>query len=500
MKFYDPILGIDFYKSGHVYQYPQGVEQVYSNMTSRSLKYMPKTSLSDNKTVWWGLQGVIKWLLIEEFNEKFFQRPLDVVLAKYKRRMDTSLGPGAVRTDHIRALHNLGYLPLAIKALDEGTRVPVRVPYMTFYNTHPEFGWLTNYMETMLSAELWKKIVSASIAYEFRRLFEHYGEITGASKEFTLWQGHDFSFRGCSGIFDAACNVGPAHLTSFLGTDTVPALDYLEEYYSGLETFLGGSVAATEHSVMCMGGTEGEQELVKRLITQVYPSGVVSIVSDTWDYWNFITYILPSLKEEILNRQPDAMGFAKFVVRPDSGTPDLILNGDPSAEQGSPQLRGTFKCLWDIFGGDTNQKGFRTLSPRIGTIYGDSINLESAEIILDNMALDGFTKDNVVFGVGSFTYQHVTRDSTGNAIKATFGIVDNEERELYKAPKTDSGMKNSARGLLRVQKDMNGELILLDQRSMEEEQQGELKLVFQDGKLLRETTIAQVRERLWPTS
>jgi nicotinamide phosphoribosyltransferase len=484
----------DFYKTGHIKQYPEGTEYVYSNFTCRSDKFLNTLPDFDHKVVFFGLQGVCQWLLIDLWNKEFFQRPKAEVVARYKRRMDNALGEGAVSTDHIAALHDLGYLPVLIKALPEGSRVDIRVPMWTIVNTDHNFYWVTNYLETQLSAELWKMVTSATEAYEYRRLFDQYAKVTGTPKEFVPWQGHDFSFRGMSGITDAAQS-GAAHLLSFTGTDTIAAIDYLEDYYNGAATFVGGSVPATEHSVMCMGGDGiDELETFQRLITKVYPKGIVSIVSDTWDFWKVITDYSQQLKYVILHRD------GKVVFRPDSGDPVKIIIGDPDAPVGSPAYKGAVECLWDIFGGTVTETGHKTLDSHVGLIYGDSISLTRAQAILAGLYSKGFSSSNIVFGIGSYTYQYVTRDTLGTAIKATWGMVKGEERELFKDPKTDNGMKKSARGLLKVIQE-DGHFKLVDGRTLTEyppvdEQDDALESVFLNGELTRFETLAEIRERL----
>ena len=488
----------DFYKTGHVRMYPDKSELVYSNFTCRSDKLGPVLPDFDHKVVFFGLQGLARWMLIDLWNRTFFERPRDEVVARYKRRMDRALGAGAVDPSHMAALHDLGYLPLLIKALPEGSRVDIRVPTVTIRNTKPEFFWLTNYIETQLSAELWKPITSATSAYEFRRLLERYATMTGADPAAIDWQGHDFSMRGMSGLQDAVSN-GAAHLLSFRGTDTIASIDYLEEYYENAPEhageMIGASVPATEHSVMCMGGETDEIETFRRLINVLYPTGIVSIVSDTWDFWRVVTEFMVTLKDEILARQPDALGNAKVVLRPDSGDPVKILVGDEDAEPGTPEHKGAVECLWDIFGGSTTAKGYRVLNPRIGLIYGDSINLDRATRIMASLEAKGFASTNVVLGIGSFTYQYVTRDSYGTAVKATYGVVDGKGRILSKTPKTDSGTKNSAHGLLRIEQE-NGHFVLHETQTEAEEQRGLLQPVFHDGRMVRHETLHDIRARL----
>jgi nicotinamide phosphoribosyltransferase len=477
-----PILYKDFYKSDHRRQYPHGTELVYSNMTARGSR-IPGI----DHVVVFGIQYFVKDYLIRRFNDGFFSKPKAEVITKYRRRMDTALGPGAVTTEHLEALHDLGYLPIRIKALPEGTCCPVRVPFLTIVNTKPEFFWLTNFLETILCNVVWHPMTSATIANQYRRILDRYAAETSDMPDFVQWQGHDFSMRGHSS-FESSIVSGGAHLLSFTGTDTIPAIDWLENFYGAdsEKELIGGSVPATEHSVMCMGGEESEVETYRRLITEVYPKGIVSIVSDTWDYFGVLTGAVRELRGVILARD------GKLVIRPDSGDPEKIICGDPSAPEGSSEREGTINLLWEIFGGTVNSKGYRQLDPHIGIIYGDSINLERVEAISASLKRQGYASTNCVYGIGSYTYQHVTRDTLGFAMKATYGQIKGVPVDIFKRPKTDSGIKNSARGLLRV----NDDLTLSERVTPQEEAAGLLETVFEDGRLVREHTLAEIRERL----
>lgn len=494
----NPLTAIDFYKADHKSQYPEGTELVYSNFTPRStrLAHMMLDDY-DGLIVWFGLQGFIKWFLLDTWNTGFFNQPKDEVISKYKRRMDTSLGPDAIDVSHLEALHDLGYLPIIISALPEGVRVSSKVPVLTIHNTLPEFFWLTNYLESVLSAELWKSSTTATIAYQYRKLLTQYARLTGSPVDFVGLQAHDFSFRGMSGLYDSMSS-GVGHLTSFVGTDTVSAIDYAEEYYNAdaEKELIGCSVPATEHSVMCMGSKEGEIDTFRRLITELYPSGIVSIVSDTWDFWKVISEYTVALKEEILNRTPNALGLAKTVFRPDSGDPVKIICGDPEGKT-EQERKGAVEVLWDVFGGTETDKGYRVLNERVGLIYGDSITLQRARDILQGLKDKGFASCNIVFGVGSYTYQYNTRDTFGFAMKATYGVVNGEPREIFKDPITDSGTKKSARGLLRVFYNEMGDLELEDQLSQPNLKTNELVTVLHDGELCNQTSLADIRTRLW---
>jgi nicotinamide phosphoribosyltransferase len=479
----------DFYKTGHIRQYPTGTEYVYANFTPRSDKWANVLPDFDHKVVWFGLQAVAQWLLIDLWKETFFGIDKQAAIDRYKRRMDSSLGPDVVGVEHIAALHDLGYLPVLIKALPEGSRVDIRVPLYTIVNTHPDFYWVTNYLETQLSAEIWKIMTSATSAYEYRRLLDRYAELTGADPSFVPFQGHDFSMRGMSGVWDATQS-GAAHLLSFMGTDTISSIDYLEEYYPGnSDTFIGGSVPATEHSVMCMGGFLGEVDTFRRLITETYPAGIVSIVSDTWDFWKVIAEFTVDLKSEIMGRD------GRVVFRPDSGDPVKIIVGDPNAPEGSAARKGAVECLWDVFGGTLTDKRYKTIDTHVGLIYGDSISLQRAQKILEGLKAKGFSSANIVFGIGSYAYQFATRDTFGTAIKATFGIVNGEPRELFKDPKTDDGTKKSARGLIRVEFE-DGRFVMYDRQDAEGESLGLMEVVFCDGEVKRTDSLTAIRHRL----
>lgn len=480
-----PVLLVDGYKVGHPFQYPKDTELVYSNLTPRKSR-----TGEDEGVMFFGLQYFVQEYLIRQFDELFFSRPREEVLRTYARRIDAYLGKDAMTYEHIAALHDYGKLPIRIKAVREGTVVPYGVPMLTLENTRPEFFWVTNMLETLLSAVIWKACTSATSAHGFRKTFERYSEQTVSDEPnpFIDFQGHDFSFRGMSGVEDAALS-GAAHLISFAGTDTVPAIDLLETYYGANADMglVGVSVPATEHSVMCMGERESEVETFRRLVEDVYPRGIVSIVSDTWDFWNVLTGILPALKEKILARD------GKVVIRPDSGDPVKIVNGDPEAAPGTPEHKGAIRLLDEIFGSTKTKKGFRVLDPHIGLIYGDSITKDRQERILAGMAENGYASDNVVLGIGSFNYQYVTRDTHGFAMKATFGRTRSRgDMAIYKDPKTDDGTKRSARGLLRVDR-VEGKLRLRENVTREEEEGGELELVFREGELVRFQTLDAIR-------
>lgn len=496
----NPALLIDGYKLDHRRQYPEGTEYVYSNWTPRE----SRVEGVDHVT-FLGLQYFLQKYLRDDWDEGFFGQYESVVLEKYQRRINGYLGPNSIGTDHIKALHQLGYLPLVFRAVPEGTSVPLRIPMLTVENTHPDFFWLTNYFETLMSNVLWLPTTSATTALHLRKLLGEWAAATGAPQEFVDWQGHDFSFRGMGGV-EAACLSGMGHLLAFTGTDSIPAIEFIERYYGigyddpkllGEDYLIGGSVAATEHSVMCAGGEDNELETYARLL-KLYPSGILSVVSDTWDLWNILTVTIPSLKAAVLGRTG-----GKLVIRPDSGDPVKIVCGDPDAEPGTPAYKGVVELLWDIFGGTLTHNRYRILDEHVGVIYGDSINYERANAMCLGLAKKGYASSNIVLGIGSYNYQHVTRDTFGLAMKATWVQINGKGMDIFKTPLTDAThMKNSAKGRLAVLRPAHGSaqtpldaMVLVNQATPEQEAASLLREVWRDGKFVVMENFRTVRER-----
>lgn len=538
----NPLLLVDSYKVNHFRMYPEGMTKLYSNLTPRKSRMKGVDSV-----VVFGIQHFVLEYLIKKFNNEFFftqiprnnnwlwKEKKEEVISEYKRHIP-------IDTKHIEALWDLGYLPIEIKALDEGTLCPIGVPMMTITNTHPDFAWLVNYLETLISCMLWQPITSATIAYEYKKILNKYAlETTGHTQD-VQWQGHDFSMRGMSSV-ESAILSGMGHLTSFTGTDTIPAVYQLEKSY-GATGLIGASVPATEHSVMCMGTKESEIETFRRLLDLYHDAPVLSVVSDTWSLWDVLTKFLPELKEKILSRP------GKLVIRPDSGDPVDIICGDAWRVQGftegvlnkvgengivlnytdnkyykvkldnnykvigeettdvTPANKGVIELLWDIFGGTVNEQGYKVLDPHIGAIYGDSITMDRAVQICERLKAKGFASTNIVLGIGSYTYQYNTRDTFGFAMKATYGEITHEiadgpgqiafevePREIFKDPITDDGTKKSKKGLLQVSA-TDYTLVCSDQCTWKEESEGLLTTVFKDGKLVKETTLDEIREKL----
>ena len=491
---YSMMLLCDFYKISHREQYPSGTEIVYSTWTPRASKID-----GVDEVVAFGFQYFVEKFLINWFNEFFFNKSIEEVLYQYKYIIEATLGVRDPPTRHIEELHQTGFLPLEIKAVPEGTRVPIRVPMLTIQNTDKRFFWLTNYIETLASTTLWMPSTSATIAAQYRNILNCYAARTGSNPDFVKFQAHDFSMRGHSSLESGAMS-GLGHLTSFVGTDTIPAIHMGMEYYGSdpMRELVGTSIPATEHSVMC---AYGQDELTSyaHLLTNVYPTGMVSIVSDTWDFWNVVTNVIGGkyLRDLIMKRD------GKVVIRPDSGDPVKILCGDP--ESNDPAAHdGLVKVLWHIFGGKLNAAGYMELCPKIGAIYGDAITLDRCAEICYRLQQKGFASTNVVFGVGSFSYQYQTRDTFGFALKSTLCKINGEEKQIFKNPKTDDGTKKSQKGAVAVYRTPYGHIRYLDGMTLEQAEHSSngniLETIFRNGKAYNRTTLQGVRRKLYSSS
>lgn len=485
----DAITEVDAYKLGHVNDFPAGTEVVFSNLTARGSRLN-----GVDHTVFCGLQAYLdrmerRWSAFFDLSDADLNE-LEVQYATFVRDLLGLSVSDAVRFDHFRALHGVGHLPVRIRAVREGQLVPIKVPYLTIENTDPRFFWLTNYLETTLSAELWLPITSATVSWRARRLLDDRARQTGVSPDEVDYQGHDFSFRGMEGVHAAAMS-SLAHLTSFKGTDTLPAIRYVAHHYAGSDPteVIGASVNATEHAVMTAEAREGEFDVFERLIRD-NPKGVLSLVSDGYDLWNVITNYLPRLKKNILARD------GKLIIRPDSGDPVKILMGDPDAPEGTPARIGVVDLLAEEFGTTVNTAGFKELDPHIGVIYGDGITYERADTITAALIEKGYTSTTVTLGFGSFTYQYQTRDTFGMAVKATWVRISGKGRDIFKDPVTDSGTKKSARGRLAVGTMMRGDLYLIEHAEPWQEDNQRLDVVFDNGERVRHQSFSDVRNTL----
>ena len=461
----------DVYKLGHLLQYPEGTDYIYSYLQARTDKKLPET-------VFFGLQ----YYLTEYLAKRISHFDVDKLVQIH----EVILGPvRPAMLDKLYALANLGYWPISIKAVPEGTVVPVQNVLMTITNTVPGFGWCVGFLESLL-LKVWNTITVASYSLRLRRLVNAFAEATCDDFSHLPFQVHDFGYRGVSSE-ETAELAGAAHLLNFYGSDTVPAVRMLMKYYDA-HFPIALSVPATEHSVMCSTGPGGEFDAFERLMFRTYPDGIVSIVSDTYDLWRVLTQYVPRLGRRILQRN------GKVVFRPDSGDPVKVICGDPTAAPGTPQHRGALNILWDTFGGTVNSKGYRVLDPHVGLIYGDGFFFERFEEVLGQMKANGFASSNLVVGIGGLLLQAHTRDELGFAIKATFAVIDGEPVELFKDPVTDS-KKRSHKGRLALHLE-DGEWVTKQGVSESEEKNGHLVEVYRDGWIRKLQSLDEIRSRI----
>lgn len=630
MKRTSMILMSDFYKQAHAEQYPEGITKLISYATARMTR-IPKEMCGDKLTVF-GIQAYVKDFLIERFNETFFNVPLEEAMAEYKEIIGETFPIQYVNTGKFEALHKLGYLPVEVGCLAEGTRVPIRsafelpegqcqVPFMYIINTHPDFPWITEFLESVTSSEVWYPMAIANQAYYYRQIVNKWYGVTGCADAARKSAISEFGFRGGKSS-DAAIKASSAFLTSFNKTATIPAIKYMHDYYGDPVGEIGGGMISTEHSVMCSNfavdndvdyidleglstdevmkvveklsngslvksksglfectgifdvesnkyiknnenvieicnGTRrwwfrpfsAEETFLKKLFSELYPAGAVSVVMDTYDYWANLQRCGKGELYSIIMNRPGTVFF-----RGDSGDPvDIICGYNPKKYSSLTQVKlsradvsvgepfyvedelryyklvkvdgkdeyvtvdekpvevmGTVELLWNMFGGTVNESGYKVLDSHVRAIYGDSITPTRAEQMYQRLAERGFASNNVALGAGSFSTQCAeapdgrlfpfTRDSYGIAVKATWCADEHkgEERQLFKNPKTDTGkFKKSQKGLIYVTEE-NGEIVAYDGYTTETlpKEGNLLQPIFRDGKMLHEVSLNDVRQRL----
>lgn len=408
------ILNTDAYKATHWKMYPKNTTKVYSYLESRGNNDGIKSS------VFFGLQAFIERYLKGVVVEQWM---IEDAAAFYKNVFGTPDYFNRAGWQYIIDVHG-GRLPLMIKAVPEGTVVPLKNVLCTVENTDPQCPWLVGHIETLLM-QLWYPQTVATISREFKRIVKKYCEQTGC--EVSLFHLNDFGYRGVSSNESAAIG-GAAHLINFLGSDTLAGIQYVNDYYAGDGKF-GFSVAATEHSTTTIFGQENECAAYTHFLDR-FPTGLLSVVSDSYDIVGAIKMFGTTLKDRILARE------GKFVVRPDSG--------DPAA-----MCVTVLTELEKYFGTTKNSVGYKDLPPQIGVIYGDGIDITSVGGICEAVVNAGFSMNNVVFGMGGGLLQKCDRDTLKFAFKCSSAVIDGKRVDVYKDPVTDKG-KRSKRGELKL--------------------------------------------------
>lgn len=461
------LLQADAYKLLHKDQYPNKTETIYSHLTPRGTNVPEIESI-----VVFGQQRFAK-KLIHDFNLYFFdldESQVNKLLETFSFTVKQLFNYDKYNVEHWKKLWKLGYLPLNINSIEEGTVVPFRVPILTVYNTDKEFAWLTNYIETFILNNMWVTISAATTAYSLRNIFNKYAEETDSNFSKTEMQASDFSLRGVEGM-EAGEMFGMGHLTSFKSTSNLQSVTGLMKYYNWKNDF-ANSVPATEHSIFMINGKKNELQTIETLMDK-YPKGKISILLDTWDYFYALDNFLPKLKEKILSRQ------GQVLIRPDSGDPEKVIIA-------------TLKKLDNIFGSSMTPQGYKKLNSKVGVIYGEGISLRIAEELLEVIKKYGFATSNLTFGIGSKMYQSLSRDTLGIAYKTSYVVIDGEEKNVQKL---STEFKTSPKGLIFIDKKFK----MIEKVSWKifNSKQNMLKPLIEKGELIKEETFEKIKQRLW---
>jgi nicotinamide phosphoribosyltransferase len=454
------LLNTDSYKVSMFKQYPAGTTGVYSYIESRGGVY--------DQTVFFGLQAFIKEYLLDPITKE------DIDVAE---QILTAHGEPFNREgwEYILKTHD-GFLPLVIRAVPEGTVVPVKNVLVTVENTDPKCFWLTTYLETALLRAVWYPTTVATQSKTIKNLIKQFLEATGdpASIDFKL---HDFGARGVSSMESAGIG-GAAHLVNFMGSDTITGVLYAREYYNaGVSGF---SIPAAEHSTITSWGRDNEVEAYRNMLKQFGREGsILAVVSDSYDIFNAASKLWgEELKDEVI-----ASG-ATVVIRPDSGDPELVCGK-------------LVEVLGEKFGYTKNEKGFKVLN-NVRIIQGDGINERTIRLILGRFRAYGWSADNIAFGMGGALLQQLDRDTQKFAMKCSSAQINGEWIDVQKDPVTDQGKKSKA-GRVTLWTNSGGEFASGVNPPTGWTDKGfggwteAMQTVFRDGKLIREYDFAEVR-------
>ena len=504
MDLLKPHISTDFYKVAHAMNvnmegqsvaglHPVGISRMYLGLTPRGNSYFPY----DDKMVVFGYEFFVH-SLNNTWKKNFFDKPwseLEEDFDVFGMMSSESIQESVAAK--FKAMHELGYLPLNVKSLPEGTLAPMRVPVFTIENTHPDFYWLPGYLETTTLANTFVTSTVASTARQFLKIAHEFAELAADSTDYINFQFHDFSQRGQHGD-EAAVLSGIGHLASFKGSDSISAVYAASQHWKDTDKgqMIGGSVVATEHSIMeSLGGAfgtdaQGQIDAWESLIDRNQDS-ILSVVTDTYDHWEIFDVVLPALKDKILARN------GKLVLRPDSISEYRESNGEhiTSVEM---QLVRILESLYATFGGTINSKGYKVLDPHVGVLHGEGVTLENIESYFTAMTDAGFSPENLVFGVGAYVYSvKVSRDDFAQAIKASAAIIDGKEVAIFKKPKSKKeSFKRSPKGVVSIHGE-SGEYTMVEELTFdqaENDPENKLRLIMQDGVVMNPTPLTDIRE------
>ncbi len=454
------IIDTDSYKASHWLQYPPKTELVHSYLESRG------SDRDWRETVFFGLQYILKRYFLERLTQEMVEEARAVI---------TAHGEPFNYEGWTRLIKKHGgRLPLRVRAVPEGTVVPLRNVLMTVENTDPEFFWLTSWFETQLM-RIWYPCTVATQSFQIKRDVHRFLSETADDADAEIgFKVHDFGARGVSSQETAAIG-GAAHLVNFFGTDTMAALLIHRRFYNS--PMAGFSIPAAEHSTITSWGRENEVEAYRNMLRNfARPGSLVAVVSDSWNIYNAVEKIWgEQLRREVIDSG------ATVVIRPDSGEPIEVVSR-------------VAHLLGEKFGTDVNSKGYKVLR-NVRIIQGDGVNQQSIHEILERLKSEGFSASNIAFGIGGALLQKIDRDTLKFAYKCSAIVSDGRLIEVYKEPITDSG-KNSKRGRLDLVETSAGfETVKLDSVEARRSDKSVMRTVYEDGELLVDDDLESIRAR-----
>ena len=451
------LLRTDSYKVSHWMQYPPGTQTVFSYIESRGGLF--------SHSLFFGLQAYLR---------EYLQTPVTRDDVDEAAALMAVHGEPFNREGWLRLIEKHGGLmPVRIRAVPEGSVLPVHNVLATIENTDPEFFWVTSFLETELLRAIWYPTTVATVSAAAKTTLLRYLEATCDDPQGQIaFKLHDFGARGVSSLESAALG-GMAHLVNFMGTDTLSALLAARRYY-GCDV-AGFSIPAAEHSTITGWGREHEADAYRNMVAQFgKPGAIFAVVSDSYDIFNACARLWgDALREQVIRSG------ATLVVRPDSGDP-------------AETTLKVAQILAERFGTTTNAKGFRVLN-NVRIIQGDGVTLDSLRLCLSNFFHNGFSAENIAFGMGGGLLQQVNRDTMQWAMKCSAMQVDGEWRDVYKAPVGDTS-KTSKKGRLVLAASADGEV--RTQRAEQVLEPGQVDLletVYENGRIVRESGFEAIR-------
>jgi nicotinamide phosphoribosyltransferase len=453
------LLNTDSYKCSMYLQYPPDTQVVYSYIESRGGRY--------KDTVFFGIQAFVK---------EYLTTPITKPMVDEAEEIWTAHGEPFNREGWDYIVNELnGFLPIRIKAAPEGSVIPTSNVLVTIENTDPNCFWLTTYIETALLRSIWYPTTVATNSREIKKVIARYLQETEGNITSLGFKLHDFGARGASSN-ETAMLGGMAHLVNFMGTDTIAAVVGARNYYN--ESIAGFSIPAAEHSTITSWGRDREVEAYRNMLYQFGRKGsLLAVVSDSYDIYNAVENLWgDELRKEVIDSG------ATLVIRPDSGDPVTVVTK-------------IAKILAEKFGTTENNLGYKVLN-NVRIIQGDGINIDSVTAILESLKQNGFSADNVAFGMGGALLQAPQRDDQRFAMKASAALINGEWVDVYKDPITDPG-KTSKKGRLGLvyQCGVGSCGYHTIPEEFADKKGNVLRTVYENGKLLIEDTFAQIRRR-----